>query len=170
MISTDSSNIWRFSSSSAERSFQGPTALTPGTAAKFCIQRDWYPRTKATLSRGRVLRDAKRIVRRKHVAELVEPQSRGLHPHVQGEQPRVLGGLEPLDLQVMLGYPDPGVPGLIAEARVGSDLCQHPLEQARILPGHAALELVTPSDDAVQERVKVYRRPPAGGRQAVVGM
>ena len=72
------------------------------------------------------------------------------------------------DLQVMLGHPDPGVPGLIAEARVGSDLCQHPLEQARILPGHAALELVTPSDDAVQERVKVYRRPPAGVRGAGV--
>ena len=50
-----------------------------------------------------VFGDADRIVRRQHDSELADADALGLHREIEVEQHRVVGELEALDVEVMLG-------------------------------------------------------------------
>ena len=53
-----------------------------------------------------VLGDADRVGRRQHDAELADADALGLHREVQIEQHRVVGDLEPLDVEMVFGEAD----------------------------------------------------------------
>ena len=65
---------------------------------------------------GDVLGDADRVRRRQHDAELADPDALGLHREVEVEQHRIVGDLEALDVEMMLGEADRVVAELVGRA------------------------------------------------------
>ena len=75
-----------------------------------------------------MLRDTERIMRRQHIAKLIEAQPFCLHADVEPEQSGFLRGLKPFDLQMMFRQAYSRVSGVITKPSVGSDFIQHALK------------------------------------------
>jgi len=88
---------------------------------------------------GGMLRHAQRVVRREHVAELVDAQTLGLHAHIHGHEAWLLAQFKTFDLQMMFRDADASVAGLVAQPGVRTNLIKHTLVQDRIFAGHALL-------------------------------
>ena len=74
-----------------------------------------------------VLGDPERVVRRQRVAEQVNAQPLGLHADEEAEQAGLVGDLESLDLQMVLGVAEALEADLVAEPDVLADLIEHTL-------------------------------------------
>ena len=84
------------------------------------------------------------------------------HPHEGG----LVADLESLDLEMVLGMAEAGVPGFVGEAHVLRDLVEHPAVEPGILAGHARFELRPPADCAIHEEVELHGRTLAQGGTA----
>ena len=67
----------------------------------------------------------KTIVCRQHDTQLTDAQALGLHPDIEVEQHRVVGHLEALGVEVMLGEADRVVAEIVGQARLLGNLAQH---------------------------------------------
>jgi hypothetical protein len=108
------------------------------------------------VERGDVLRRAHRVVRGGHPPDGVDAEARRVLADPHRHEAGFVRDLEALDLQVVLGMPEAGEPGLIGELDVGGDLVEHPLVELGALSGHATLELVAAADRAVHEQVELH--------------
>lgn len=76
---------------------------------------------------GDVFGDADRVVSRQHDAELADTDAFRLHADVEVEQHRIVGQLEPLDVEVMLGEADRVVAEVVGQPRLLGQIGEHAL-------------------------------------------
>src|SRR5262249_27748263 len=119
------------------------------------------PPAEQVVEGGGVLGHPQRVVRRQHVAELVDAQARPVLAEEHRHQPGILAQLEAFHLEAVLGDADARTARLVAGAGVLGDLVEHALVEHGVLAGHAALELVAAADGHVHERVKVHHATPS---------
>src|SRR6266850_3503374 len=103
-----------------------------------------------------MLRHAQRVMRRKHVAELVDAQALCLHAHIHGHQAWILAQFKPFDLQMMFRDADTGIAGLVAQPGVRTNLIEHTPIEDGIFAGHALLQFSPPANSHVHEGVKLH--------------
>ena len=105
---------------------------------------------------GDVFGDADRIAGRQHDAELADADALGLHREVEVEQHRIVGELEALDVEVMLGEAHRIVAELVAELYLLAELPQHALIEVRVHAGHAGLDLGAAADARQIEQRRLH--------------
>jgi hypothetical protein len=76
-----------------------------------------------------------------HDPELADANARGLHGHEQVEQHRVVGQLEALHVEVVLGEADRVVADLVGQASLLGELGKHPVVELAAQPGQAGLHV-----------------------------
>ena len=102
---------------------------------------------------GDVLGHADRVGRRQHDAELADADALGLHGDVEVEQHGVVGDLEALDVEVMLGEADRVVAEIVGQPALLGHLAQHLLVEIAAKPNHPLLDL-----GLVADRWKIEKR------------
>ena len=123
-----------------------PALVAPGEAGV-------GPAAGHVVEHGDVLGHPDGVLGRQHDAELPHSDPLGLHPHEEVEQDGVVGYLEALDVEVVLGERDRVVPELVREPGLLAHLAQHALVQIGAQPGHALLDVGPASDRGqVEER------------------
>jgi hypothetical protein len=90
---------------------------------------------------GDVLGHPDRVRRGQHDPQLADADALGLHREVKVEQHRVVGQLETLDVEMVLGEADRVVAKLVGQADLFGQLAQHPLVEVGAHTGHALLDL-----------------------------
>ena len=95
---------------------------------------------------GDVFGHADRIGRRQHDAELPDADALGLHGEVEVEQHGIVGELEALDVEVMLGEAHRVVAELVAQLNLLGQFLEHALIEVRVHPRHARLDLGAVAD------------------------
>jgi hypothetical protein len=93
-----------------------------------------------------ILGDADRIVGGQHDAELTDADALGLHGDVEIEQHRVVGELEALDVEVVLGEADRVVARRVGQLRLLGELGQHTVVEIAAQPGATLFHLGPAAD------------------------
>jgi len=99
------------------------------------------PPARHVVEHGDVLGHPDRVRRRQHDAELADLDALGLHGDVEVEQHRVVGDLEALDVEVVLGEGDRLVAQLIGEPALLRHLAQHLLVEVGAHARHAGFDI-----------------------------
>ena len=108
---------------------------------------------------GDVLGDADRVGRRQHDAELADADALGLHGDVEVEQDGVVGDLEALDVEVVLGEGDRVVAEVVGQPALLRHLAQHLLVEVGPHAGHAGLDIRLAAERRQIEQRHLHRFP-----------
>ena len=109
---------------------------------------------------GDVLGHADRVGGRQHDAELADADALGLHGDVEVEQHRVVGDLEALDVEVVLGEGDRVVAEIVGQPALLGHLAQHLLVEVGPHAGHAGLDVGLAAERRQIEQRDLHRFPP----------
>jgi hypothetical protein len=112
------------------------------------------PPSRHVIEHRDVLSDADRVGRRQHDTELADADALGLHREVEIQQHGVVGKLEALDVEVMLGKAHRIVAEVVGKFDEFGQLFQHALIEFRPRRSHARFDLGARAD----ARQAKYRR------------
>jgi hypothetical protein len=99
------------------------------------------PPTRHVVEHGDVLGHADRVGGRQYDAELAHADALGLHGDVEIEQDGVVGDLETLDVEMVLGEGDRVVAQIVGQPALLGHLAQHLLVEVGPHAGHAGLDI-----------------------------
>ena len=108
---------------------------------------------------GDVLGHADRVRRRQHDAELAHADALGLHGDVEVEQDGVVGDLEALDVEMVLGEGDRIVAEVVGQPALLGHLAQHLLVEIGPHAGHARLDIGLAAERRQIEQRDLHRFP-----------
>ena len=108
------------------------------------------------VERGHLLGHPHRVVGGGHVAAGDRPQPAGVLRDPARHEVQVVGDLESLDLQVVLGVAEAVPAVLVGEACDLGDLAEHALVVVVVEPCETGFQLVAPADRAVHEQAELH--------------